>query len=1074
MADPIFSSPVTNPFGWIMVDNFAYAAPTFIDIDGDGDLDAFVGGKYGDTEFYKNTGSASNPVFAPLSSTNPFGLSNGGDGAAPTFVDIDGDGDLDAFIGKVYGDTLFFKNTGAANNPVFAAPSTNPFGLSNVGYRTSPTFVDIDSDGDLDAFVGNLDLDAFLGDQNGDMLFFMNTGTAINPLFAAPSTNPFGLSNIGTGSNPNPTLVDIDSDGDLDALIGHSNGDTLFYKNTGTAINPVFAAPSINPFGLSNVGGGGFARPTFVDIDGDGDLDALIGNAYGDTIFFLNLNDAPTVANAIADQNASEDSVFNFVVPANAFADADVGDTLTYTAILADNSVLPGWLSFNAVTRTFSGTPLNANVGAIDVKVTATDGSAASVSDTFNIAVANTNNVPTVANIIADQNASEDNVFNFVVPANAFADADADFGDTLTYTATLADNSVLPGWLSFDAITRTFSGTPLNANVGAIDVKVTATDGSTASVSDTFNIAVANTNDAPVVANAIADQNASEANAFNFVVPANAFADADVGDTLTYTATLADNSVLPGWLSFDAITRTFSGTPLNANVGAIDVKVTATDGNAASVSDTFNIAVASSGAGVLLFSTAGNDILTGTSSLKDTVSYVNATAAVTVSLATTLQQNTIGAGRDTITAIENLIGGNFNDSLTGDTKNNTLNGGAGNDTINGAAGADTLIGGLGNDSYVVDDVGDVITENLNEGIDKVNSSVTYTLSANVENLTLTGSSAINGTGNDLANSLTGNAAINVLIGGAGNDTLNGGAGADSLIGRLGNDTYTVDNIGDVVTENLSEGTDKVNSSVPYVLPANVENLTLTGAAAIDGAGNDLANSLTGNAAINVLTGGAGNDTLNGGAGADSLTGGLGNDTYTVDNAGDVVTENLSEGTDKVNSSVTYTLSTNVENLTLTGSSAINGTGNDLVNNVTGNTADNQLNGEAGNDTLNGGAGNDMLSGGTGKDTLTGGTGSDIFRFVAKDSIDKIVDYNAADDTIQLEDSIFTALTTIGTLAADNFIIGTSAADSNDFIVYNTTTGALLYDADGNGAVAAVQIATLTGGLALTNADIVVI
>ncbi len=425
--------------------------------------------------------------------------------------------------------------------------------------------------------------------------------------------------------------------------------------------------------------------------------------------------------------------------------------------------------------------------------------------------------------------------------------------------------------------------------------------------------------------------------------------------------------------------------------------------------------------------------------------------------------------------ITNVITGTANnDSLTGTSGADQIYGLAGNDTLNGGTGADSLIGGLGDDTYTVDNAGDTVTENLSEGTDKVNSSVTYTLSANIENLTLTGALAINGTGNDLANVITGNAAINVLNGGAGNDKLNGGAGVDTLIGGTGDDTYTVDNIGDVVTENLSEGTDKVNSSMTYALSANVENLTLTGAAAINGTGNDLANSITGNAAINVLIGGAGNDTLNGGAGADSLTGGLGNDTYTVDNAGDVITENPGEGTDKVNSSVTYTLSANVENLTLTGSSAINGTGNDLVNNVTGNTADNQLNGEAGNDTLNGGAGNDMLTGGTGKDTLTGGTGNDTFRFIAKDSIDKVVDYNVADDAIQLEDSIFTALTAIGTLAADNFIIGTSAADSNDFIVYNTTTGALLYDADGNGAVAAVQIATLTGGLALTNADFVVI
>jgi len=416
--------------------------------------------------------------------------------------------------------------------------------------------------------------------------------------------------------------------------------------------------------------------------------------------------------------------------------------------------------------------------------------------------------------------------------------------------------------------------------------------------------------------------------------------------------------------------------------------------------------------------------------------------------------------------VENLtLIGNAAINGTGNTLANSITGNAANNLLNGGAGADNLIGGLGNDTYTVDNTGDAITENLGEGTDKINSSVTYTLPANVENLTLTGALAINGTGNDLANSLTGNAAINVLIGGAGNDTLNGGAGADSLTGGLGNDTYTVDNTGDAVTENPGEGTDKVNSSVTYTLPANIENLTLTGAAVINGTGNDLANSIIGNAAINVLIGGAGNDALNGGAGADSLIGGLGNDTYTVDNSGDVITENLSEGTDKVNSSVTYALSLNVENLTLTGALAINGTGNDLANSITGNAADNELNGGAGNDTLNGGAGTN---------TLTGGLGKDIFKFNTANHTDTIADFVVVDDTIQLENAVFAALTATGTLASSNFVIGAAAVDFNDFIIYNSGTGVLLYDADGNGAVAAVQIATLAGGLALTNADFVVI
>lgn len=192
----------------------------------------------------------------------------------------------------------------------------------------------------------------------------------------------------------------------------------------------------------------------------------------------------------------------------------------------------------------------------------------------------------------------------------------------------------------------------------------------------------------------------------------------------------------------------------------------------------------------------------------------------------------------------NITGTNANDILIGDT---------GDDMLNGAAGFDTLIGGLGDDSYVVDNISDVITERLNEGADYINTIVTYTLSGNIENLTLSGVLAINGTGNSLANIIIGNTAVNQLNGGTGsdtldgkdgNDTLNGGAGIDVMIGGLGNDNYVVDNVGDVITENLSEGTDKVNSSVTYMLSANVENLTLTGTSAINGTGNSVANVIT--------------------------------------------------------------------------------------------------------------------------------------------------------------------------------------------------------------------------------------
>src|SRR5262249_47947902 len=153
------------------------------------------------------------------------------------------------------------------------------------------------------------------------------------------------------------------------------------------------------------------------------------------------------------------------------------------------------------------------------------------------------------------------------------------------------------------------------------------------------------------------------------------------------------------------------------------------------------------------------------------------------------------------------------------------------------------------------------------------------LGSNVENLTLTGSSAIDGTGNSLDNTITGNSGANTLTGSGGADTLDGGARGDTLIGGTGNDSYIFCNTGDTVTENSGEGTDLIFSYITYTLGSNVENLNLTGTSAIDGTGNSLDNFLSGNTAANTLTGGAGNDNLYGGSGADTLIGGTGNDTY---------------------------------------------------------------------------------------------------------------------------------------------------------------------------------------------------
>ncbi len=303
-------------------------------------------------------------------------------------------------------------------------------------------------------------------------------------------------------------------------------------------------------------------------------------------------NAAPTVANAIPDQTAVAGTAFSYAFPANTFNDADTGDTLAYSATKSDGMALPSWLTFTAGTRAFSGTPAAGDAGTLSVKVTASDGFGGTVSDTFDIVVKASNAAPTVANRIPNRKALAGTAFSYAFPANTFADTDT--GDTLSYTATKSDNSALPSWLTFTAGTRLFSGTPAAGDAGTLSVKVTASDGFGGTVSDIFDIVVKATNSAPTVANAISDRKAAVGNQLVFRFPANTFNDADTGDTLTYTATKSDGNALPSWLTFTAGTRLFSGTPATGDVGTLSVKVTASDGFGATVSDTFDIVVQAS------------------------------------------------------------------------------------------------------------------------------------------------------------------------------------------------------------------------------------------------------------------------------------------------------------------------------------------------------------------------------------------------------------------------------------------------------------------------------------------------
>ncbi|WP_243369137.1 M10 family metallopeptidase [Microvirga solisilvae] len=432
---------------------------------------------------------------------------------------------------------------------------------------------------------------------------------------------------------------------------------------------------------------------------------------------------------------------------------------------------------------------------------------------------------------------------------------------------------------------------------------------------------------------------------------------------------------------------------------------------------------------------------------------------------------------DTRSLIENVIGGKGNDTIVGNIADNhlsgrdgndSMDGGQGNDVFDGGLGADTMVGGAGNDTFMVDDLGDRISDI--SGNDTVLSSISYTLGTSIENLTATGLAGLALAGNGLSNVLTGNGASNRLSGYGGNDVLDGGGGADTMMGGTGNDTYYVNTSRDVIVEFSGSGTDRVFTSVSYSLSKYVENLIATGTSKITLTGNESNNALTGNATANVLRGGLGHDTLNGGAGIDRLEGGIGSDTYYVDNAKDVVIEASNGGKDKVYTTVSYRLASHIETLIATGTGAVSLTGNGANNAMTGNSAANRLSGLDGNDRLNGGFGNDRLAGGKGQDLFIFSTKLD-----ARSNVDTIADFLIEDDTICLENAIFTKLGKAGALKDAFFRIGSKAMDANDYLIYNSKTGALFYDADGSGkAAAAVQFAWLKTKLALTAEDFLVV
>ncbi|MEN8194491.1 MAG: T9SS type A sorting domain-containing protein [Bacteroidota bacterium] len=273
-----FAGPIENPFG--LVSTLSFAIPTFADLDGDDDFDLLVGegNNYnGNMQYFENIGSETIPLFS-APQLNPFGLVSVYRRALPTFVDLDDDGDIDLLVGEGIGyygaQVYYFENIGSPTDPQFTTPQLNPFGLT-IYSEIKTTFADLDGDGDLDLLYGK---------QNGALYYNENIGSSVNPQFAPSQENPFGLSAVDFHAAPD--FVNLDNDGDMDLLVGENSGAMQYFENIGSSVNPQFAPPQENPFGLSAVDSQ--PKPDFVDLDNDGDMDLLVGEYYGVMQYFEN------------------------------------------------------------------------------------------------------------------------------------------------------------------------------------------------------------------------------------------------------------------------------------------------------------------------------------------------------------------------------------------------------------------------------------------------------------------------------------------------------------------------------------------------------------------------------------------------------------------------------------------------------------------------------------------------------------------------------------------------------------------------------------------------------------------
>lgn len=1043
------------------------------DIDGDGDLDAFIAyGFFGPSTVFLNDGNGN---------LTRFGSGIGGaDVQNVSLGDVDGDGDLDALLAACGGATqgqpsYIYLNDGDGNFSYLAS-----FGNAQ---SFDSELVDLDGDGDLDAVLANLPTasnaqasqawlndgdgnftaaftfagpawDVAVGDLNGDGIVDAVFGTAENAAAQLWLGNGDGTFTEVADAFPDTgsefsaiELADVDGDGDLDVVRVFTDRDS----------------PSPNAEILLNDGSGNFAsngqtdlevygwRLDSGDIDGDGDIDMVSADRFGQEALWVN-------------DGTGQFTIYSNIVPVTELTDiqlgaftsgtSDTAPTVHYTegdttAVLptillhdCDSATLAsatitlsgGYVGSNDLLQVDTGsTGLAASFvnGVLTITGTASvetyqqilrqvqyisgddptgggnnptrtlcivvnDGTSDSnVADVL-MQITPVNDAPSLAVAVDDQSATEGQLFTFEVPSGTFTDVDS---DTLSYSATLADGSPLPSWLTFTPATRTFSGTPPSDAPSCLEIKVIASDGSL-SASDIFKLDIADAGHPPVITSGGGGDTASYQVAENTLDVGIIVATDEDHDAITYSisggadAALFEIDPQTGALRFRHAPDFEHACDTDHNNSYI-VEVSASDG-----------------------STADTQVLT-----------IEVTDQQGVTINGDNNANTISG---TLTVPGQPFATEENDFIYAKGGNDIVYALGGDDWIDGGAGKDSMYGGRGDDTYIVDDAGDCVIEDECAGTDTVRSSVTFRLGSNIENLVLTGAAAICAFGNDLANTLTGNDASNTLVGYAGADVLNGRGGSDFA-------SY----------QGSSSG---VNVSL------------MTGLACGGDAQGDTLIS------IESLLGSSCGDTLEGNSGANWLDGKDGVDTLSYEHATAGIKIDLSKTTAQTTGGSGTDVVLNFENVR----------GSNLNDTLTGNAGDNVIEGLSGKDSLSGGKGNDTLIGGAGLDTLTGGAGADRFVFnLASDGKDTITDFATGTDKLVISAAGFGGGLVAGGAVSLLSVTDPSQASSGNssgyffFDTSGTGKGTLYWDPTGGASNDAIAIAVLSSGT-VSAADFVLV